>query len=164
MKIDMQYPENFDEINFNIKEQYSRKRQRSNMNMSFPLSPLESKVDGGIFYLSNRFPKFSLDFNEGYVFFVFLSEEGMEEIQIGRLDQETTKFSRYEVIQKDGVDKVKFKIYPKTDVDGKTYFVGTLKFPAEMTFNTDDGSIMVFTSVPGSEAVQLQGTLVHINK
>lgn len=143
------------------------KKASNNMNMSFGIIARESlKNPGEKYYIANHLPKFSLDFGTGYVFFVFTSEEFSEEIQIGSLDEDTLKTSKYYISHENGVDTLKFKIYPKIDSDGKKYFVGTLRLPAQMTFFHDPkkSSMMVFTSVEGKEEIQLQGNLVHYNK
>ena len=110
------------------------------------------------YFIANKLTNFSLDLRKGYVFFIFLSEDGLEELQIGNLDGKTEKTS---VVTKSTESKLKFRIYERTDAYGKKYFLGKIRMNATLSLNSEDSSFLIFTSIPGKEELQIVGSIIN---
>ncbi len=127
------------------------------MNISIQLNPLQD-ANGQTYYIANKLPNFSLDLRKGYVFFVFISDKGVEDLQIGSLDPGVEKLS-YINVQTNR--KLKFRIYPREDKNKNIYYLGKIKLNATLVLDPSDSSFMVFTSIEGSEEIQIVGQLIH---
>jgi hypothetical protein len=99
----------------------------------------------------------SIDLTNGVTFLIYNSESGFEELQIAPFDQDNPNLARFE--RKD--NKIKMRIYRRTDVNDKTYYVGKLKLNAKVSFQ-DGGSFMIWTSKENSESLQIEGKFEEI--
>ena len=129
-------------------------------NLRFPLNVREDSTPEKNIYYMVKYQKgtpISIDLTNGVTFLIYNSESGFEELQIAPFDQDNPNLARFE--RKD--NKIKMRIYRRTDVNDKTYYVGKLKLNAKVSFQ-DGGSFMIWTSKENSESLQVEGKFEEI--
>lgn len=117
------------------------------------LTKISKDSNGHPYYIGKlQFPG-TLEFNCGASFFVFVSEEGVEELQIAPLDPaRRNKSKRDGAYMSEG--RFSIDLHPMTDQNGNTYYVGeaiglaNLKLRQGIFFT-------IFLSIPGQEEIQI---------
>lgn len=116
--------------------------------------------NGETFYMGKIQFNGSLDLDAGQSFFIFTSEEGVEEIQVGPLDPSRKKHVRPCHTQG---DKLCIALKKYTDGAGKAYYVGELYIP-NMTHAMHRGIFCtVFTSRLDEEELHIAPLKVKHN-
>lgn len=116
------------------------------------LTKIPRDSNGQPYYIGKLQWPGTLDFDCGASFFVFLSEDGCEELQIAPLDPNRRHKSRRETTMNGG--RLCIDLHPMKDQHGNTYYVGeavgmtTLELRKGIFFT-------VFTSKPGQEELQI---------
>jgi len=122
-------------------------------NLKVDLDPREDK-EKQIYYLGRlQFPG-EIDFSKGVTFLIFLSEDGMEELQIAINDKNHATYSRYTKRQ----DRLKVSIEGRDDQFGKTFYVAKLQFNGVVDCRNEI-VFLVFNSKAGSEELQIVGDI-----
>lgn len=119
------------------------------------LDPREDRYSNTFHVGRNQSP-FTLKFKKGVVFFVFLSEEGSEELHIGcaRPGSQCDTIKRRLATNGD-VDRYVIKLERHTDESNKTYFMGIVQ-DDNIELSMDDGFVFfVFSSKEGEEELHI---------
>lgn len=126
-------------------------------NLKVPLDPRFDQHDEIFFVGRLRFPG-SIDCTNGVTFLAFISESGLEELQIAVNDKENATFSR--ATRRD--DKMKIKLEGRPDKDGKKFYVAKVQFNGSIMCNPEL-CFLVFISKEGSEELQITGKFTQCN-
>lgn len=124
-------------------------------NMSIPLNIREDR-NGKPYHIGRiQFPG-SIDCTNGVAILIFVSEDGEEEMQIGGLESENATFSKFTKRP----DRLKVSLEARQDQYDKTYYVGKFQFPGVLDCR-EGATFMVFTSIQGSEELQIVANVVY---
>lgn len=116
------------------------------------LTKIDADKNGQPYYIGKiQFPG-NLQFDKGISFMAFISDDGVEQLQISPLDTSRLKVSkRTPVITK---DRVCIVMYPLTDSKNKTYYVGEAVGPFSMDLRSGI-FFTLFVSKAGLEELQI---------
>jgi hypothetical protein len=116
------------------------------------LTKIDKDVNGDPYYIGKlQFPG-PLEFESGVSFFVFVSEGGVEQLQIAPMDPSRKLKMRDNVYMNKG--RLSIKLNPRVDQHGRTYYIGEgiglvkLDLKCGIFFT-------VFVSKSGSEEIQI---------
>ena len=115
------------------------------------LTKISRDANGQPYYIGKlQFPG-TLEFEAGASFFVFVSESGVEELQIAPLDPRRS-------VSEDGISmnagRFTICLHPMVDQNGKTYYVGEAKGLSNIDLKRGV-FFTIFTSKPGYEEIQI---------
>ena len=118
-----------------------------------PLTKIQRDANGQPYYIGKyQFPG-TLEFEGGASFMVFLSEDGVEELQIAPLDPNKRMKSKRDGAGLSG-GRFSIDLHPMVDQNGKTYYVGEAMGLVEMKLQKGI-FFTVFVSKTGMEELQI---------
>ena len=120
------------------------------------LTKIQRDANGHPYYIGKlQFPG-TLEFSCGASFFVFVSEEGVEELQIAPLDpSRRNKSSRDAYLGGEGKHiRLSIDLHPMVDQNGHRYYVGEAIGLTDMKLRNGI-FFTIFTSVQGQEEIQI---------
>jgi hypothetical protein len=103
-------------------------------------------------YIGEGFGKIKRDLSDGVFFTVFVSKEGLEEVQISPL------IDHYEVDKHSGIV---ISLKAQTDGKGASYYTGKLQAPIDMDYSKGI-SFLAFTSISGEEELHIISMESHV--
>lgn len=120
-------------------------------NLKIELAPRFDK-DEEVYYIGRlKFPG-SIDCSNGVTFLIFLSESGLEELQIAVNDKDHVNFNR--LIKKP--DRLKIKLDSREDKDNNKFYIAKIMFNGYIKCNPEL-CFLVFKSKKGNEELQITG-------
>lgn len=108
--------------------------------------------NGNPYYIGKQQFSGDLNFKNGTSFMVFVSEEGVEELQIAPLSDNARKYHRN--TERFNKNKFEIRLNSMVDANGKTYYVGEAVAPHSYDLNIGV-FYTIFTSRPGHEILQI---------
>ncbi len=119
--------------------------------MKVDLTKIAKDANGQPYYIGKlQFPG-TLEFESGASFFVFVSESGVEELQIAPLDPSRMAKTRNEAYMN---GRFSIDLHPMVDQNGRTYYVGEAIGLAKLDLKRGI-FFTIFTSKPGYEEIQI---------
>lgn len=115
------------------------------------LTKIAKDANGQPYYIGKLQHPGTLDFEYGVSFFVFVSEEGLEELQIAPLDPSRIGKSRNDSYLN---GRISINLYPMEDQNGRTYYVGEIVGLSKIDLRPGV-FFTIFTSKPGHEEIQI---------
>lgn len=116
------------------------------------LTKIARDANGQPYFIGKlQFPG-TLEFEYGASFFVFVSEEGTEELQIAPLDPSRLDKARDNVYMNKG--RLNIDLFSMIDQNGRTYYVGEAVGLAKLDLKRGI-FFTIFTSKPGYEEIQI---------
>jgi len=126
------------------------------------LFKLQDKWHNDYYVGKLQFPG-TFDYGQGMSFMVFVSETGVEELQIGPVDPEKQSKKVFENRQlRSYPAKIHIDLHASLDKNGNKYYLGEISGPGH-TVTTDGIFFNIFLSKEGKEEIQI-GPLVHNRK
>lgn len=123
-------------------------------NIKIELNPRTDKNDSIIFMGRTKAPMV-LKFKKGVIFFIFLSEDGSEELQIGLARPDSDFSSLRKRISLDGsLDRIIVPLVSKEDDHGKIYYMSLIQDEVELDLS-DGYLFFVFNSIQGKEEMHI---------
>lgn len=117
------------------------------------LTKIARDANGLPFFIGKlQFPG-TMEFDKGVSFMVFVSEEGVEELQIAPLDPSRRSKSHRDSSGFNG-DRFSVELNPMVDRAGNTYYVGEARGFVDMDLRRGI-FFTIFVSRPGSEELQI---------
>lgn len=118
------------------------------------LAKIESDVNGHPYYIGKlQFPG-TLEFDSGVSFMVFVSEEGVEELQISPLDTTRLRGCRESSTAMISAGRFSVELHPMKDQNEKTYYIGEAIGFINMDLRKGI-FFTIFTSRSGQEEIQI---------
>jgi hypothetical protein len=116
------------------------------------LRKIEKDANGQPYYVGKFQWPGTMDFENGALFMVFLSEEDCEELQISPLDPNRRVKNKSRTTMSNG--RISINLYPKLDRNNNTYYVG--EAVGHLTMDLIEGVFFtIFTSREGAEEIQI---------
>lgn len=140
--------ENNNFYNFNLNNEYVHidAEAKINIDLMRHLDTFEKPYYTG----KLQFPG-TIDFSKGVSFMVFISENGVEQLQIGSMNPNKKTRQRPVLIKN---NKLTINLHPMFDKNDNTYYIGEVFSPGEL--NLFHGLFFtIFISNPGYEEIQI---------
>lgn len=134
-----------------LQNQDSSLRHYEDDRLGIPIRPILDRFENKI-YIGEGFGKFKRDLWDGVFFTIFVSKEGLEEIQISPL------IDHYEVDKRSGIV---ISLKPQTDGYGASYYTGKLQAPIDLDYSKGI-SFLAFTSATGEEELHIVSMESHV--
>ena len=116
------------------------------------LTKIAKDSHGHPYYIGKlQFPG-TLEFECGVSFFVFVAEDGVEELQIAPLDSSRVNKPRNDAYMSNG--RYSIDLHPMVDQHGRTYYVGEAIGLGKIDLKPGI-FFTIFTSKPGCEEIQI---------